>query len=115
MASAYTRFCNAQEAFKCCILLMSLTVNPHLGLLQARSVTLQASVPGSDPRIQPMSFTACVVPSTSPYGVRLYTDIACTETMPTEGSDSNLQHIFKQPAGEKVWVLSSYLKSASQE
>lgn len=62
-----------------------------------------------------MSFTARVVPSTSPYGLRLYTDEACTEAMPTEGSGSDLQHIFKQPAGDKVWVLIPWLRRAWQE
>ena len=83
--------------------------------MQARTVTLQASVPGSDPRIQATSFTAHVVPSTSPHGLRLYIDKACTEAMPTEGSGSNLQHIFKQSAGDKVWVLMSWLRRACQE
>ena len=83
--------------------------------MQARTVILQASVPGSDPRIQPMSFTARVVPSTSPYGLLLFADEACTEAMPTEGSASNFQHILKQSAGEKVWVLVAWLASGCQD
>ena len=73
-------------------------------VLQARTVTLEASVPGSDPRIEPTSFTARVVPSTAPYGLRLFTDPVWKEDMPTEGSDGSLQHILKQPAGEKVCI-----------
>lgn len=83
------------------------TLSPDAKLssvLQARTVTLKASVPGSDPRIEPTSFTARVVPSTAPYGLRLFTDPVWKEAMPTEGSDGSLQHILKQAAGEKVCI-----------
>lgn len=70
--------------------------------MQARTVGLQAYVPGCAPRVEPVMFKARVVPSTAPSVVRMFTDAACTQAIPTETSAGKRMHIFRQAAGEKV-------------
>lgn len=76
-----------------------------LGVLQARTVTLQASVPGCVPEVPTVVFKALVKPSSAPCSMLLYTDAACKSAVPIQSYASGSKYILQQPAGEKVRIV----------
>ena len=76
-----------------------------LCVLQARIVTLQASVPGCMSEVPTAVFKALVKPSSAPCSMLLYTDAACKAAVPIQSYASGSKYVLKQPAGEKVCAV----------
>ena len=90
------------DSIQCGLTQTSISPTNTCTVLQEQTVTLQASVPGSTSKVQPVLFKARVKPCAAPCTVQLFTDAACREAMPMKRSAGRVCHVFKQPAGERV-------------